>query len=69
MLSKAPFSTMGSGTIQQAAGRHRQAITATDFNKAVMVGGSSNRVQIGSIRAKVLQLHSLASKMDQSTSL
>ena len=42
------LSIKGSGTIQQAAGRHRQAITATDINKAVVGGGGSNRVQIGS---------------------
>ena len=34
-----------SGTIQQAAGRHRQAITATYLYKAVVGGGGSNRVQ------------------------
>ena len=42
------FSIKGSGTIQQAAGRHRQAITTTDINKAVVGGDGSNRVQIGS---------------------
>ena len=39
------ISIKGSGTIQQAADRHRQAITATDLYKAVVGGGSSNRVQ------------------------
>ena len=39
------ISNKGSGTIQQAADRHRQAITATDLYKAVVGGGSSNRVQ------------------------
>ena len=45
------ISIKGSGTIQQAAGRHRQAITATDLYKAVVGGGGrvQNRQQGGKI--------------------
>ena len=42
------ISIKGSGTIQQAAGRHRQAITATDLYKAVVVEVVVTEFKIGS---------------------
>ena len=65
------ISIKGSGTIQQAAGRHRQAITATDLYKAVVGGGGSNRVQNrqqGERYCNYTFIY-LANKIEQTTSL